>query len=43
MFYVVVYVEHSCTGFVSIEQLSTEHYNVESGDTDRWSIKRYML
>jgi hypothetical protein len=43
MLYVVVYVEVSCKEFVSQQQLSTEHYNAESGDTNRWSIKRYML
>jgi hypothetical protein len=42
MLNVVVYVEVSCKEFVS-EQLSTEHYNAESGDINRWSIKRYML
>lgn len=43
MFHVVVYVEVSCKDRVSEQQLSTEHYNAESGDTNRWSIKRYML
>ena len=40
MFYVVVYVEVSCEEFVSEQQLSTEHYNAESGDINTWSIKR---
>jgi hypothetical protein len=42
MLYVVVYVEVSCKEFVSEQQLSTKH-NAEGGDTNRWSIKRYML